>query len=113
MRVHVDAEGVGRYAPTVEEAVFYCVGEAIQNATKHAGAGARVTLAIKRRDDGFEFEVCDDGPGFDPYEQSGGFGLTSMRDRIAAIGGTLEITSAPGQGARVRGIVPESAAPST
>ena len=105
VRVRVVADAVGRHAPTVEEAVFFCVREAIQNATKHAGAGAHVTLASRRRDDGFEFEVADDGPGFDPREQSGGFGLASMRDRIAAIGGELEITSTPGQGTRVRGIV--------
>ena len=108
MHVRVVADGVGRHAPTVEEAVFFCVREAIQNAAKHAGAGAHVTLATKRRDEGFEFEVGDDGPGFDPREQSGGFGLTSMRDRIAAIGGELEISSAPGQGAHVRGTVPNA-----
>jgi len=111
VRVHVVADGVGRHAPTVEEAVFFCVREAIQNATKHAGAGAHVTLVINRRDDGFEFEVGDDGPGFDPCEQSGGFGLASMRDRIAAIGGELDISSAPGQGAHIRGIVPNRRAP--
>ena len=108
IRVQVVADAVGRHAPTVEEAVFFCVREAIQNATKHAGAGAHVTLALQRRDDGLEFEVGDDGPGFDPREQSGGFGLTSMRDRIAAVGGELEISSAPGQGARVRGTVPNA-----
>jgi PAS domain S-box-containing protein len=101
---------VGRYSPTVEEAVFFCVREAIQNATKHAGEGARITLAIERRDDGFEFEVGDDGPGFDPREQSSGFGLASMRDRIAAIGGALEINSAPGRGAHIRGSVQNRAA---
>ena len=67
----------------------------------------------QRRDDGVEFEVADNGSGFDPREQSGGFGLTSMRDRIAAVGGELEIVSAPGQGSRMRGSVPESAEPST
>jgi PAS domain S-box-containing protein len=113
VQLHVVADEVGRYAPTVEEAVFFCVREAIQNATKHAGADAHVALAIKRRDEGFEFEVADDGPGFDPREQSSAFGLASMRDRIAAIGGELEIRSAPGQGAHIRGIVPKSAAPST
>ena len=112
VRVHMVADAVGRHAPTVEQAVFFCVREAIQNATKHAGVDAHVTLAVKRRGDGFEFEVGDDGPGFDTREQSDGFGLASMRDRIAAIGGELEIVSAPGQGAHVRGIVPKSATPS-
>jgi PAS domain S-box-containing protein len=105
VHVRVVADSVGRHAPTVEEAVFYCVREAIQNAAKHGGASALVTLTIECRDDGFEFEVADDGPGFDPREQSTGFGLASMRDRIAAIGGELEIASAPGEGTRVRGVV--------
>jgi PAS domain S-box-containing protein len=106
IRVRVIADGVGRHAPAVEEAVFFCAREAIQNATKHAGARANVELLLKRRDDRVEFEVCDDGPGFDPSEQSGGFGLTSMRDRIVAVGGELEVISAPGQGSLIRGIVP-------
>ena len=52
VRVHAAMDAVGRHAPTVEEAVFFCVREAIQNAAKHAGAGAHVTLAIKRRERG-------------------------------------------------------------
>ena len=113
VRVRVAMDAVGRHAPPVEEAVFFCVREAIQNATKHAGADAHVTLTIKRHGEGFEFEVIDDGPGFDPREQSGGFGLASMRDRIAAIGGELEIIAAPGQGTRIHASVPKRAAPST
>jgi PAS domain S-box-containing protein len=110
IRARVVADGVGRHAPAVEEAVFFCAREAIQNATKHAGVRARVTLSLTRHDEGVEFEVADDGPGFDPREQSSGFGLASMRDRIAAVGGELEIISAPGQGARIRGIVPHRGA---
>jgi PAS domain S-box-containing protein len=110
-RVRVIASAVGRHAPTVEEAVFYCAREAIQNATKHAGARAHVTLSLERHDEGLEFEVADDGPGFDPREQSSGFGLTSMRDRVAAVGGELEIISAPEHGTRIRGIVPHRGAP--
>jgi PAS domain S-box-containing protein len=109
--VRVRADTVGRYPPTVEEAVFFCAREAIQNATKHAGAQTRVTLTLNRHDDGVEFEVADDGPGFDPDEQASGFGLTSMRDRIAAVGGELETISAPGQGSRIRGYVPHSGVP--
>jgi signal transduction histidine kinase len=102
---------VGRHASTVEEAVFFCAREGLQNAAKHAGTRARVTLSLKRHDDGLEFEVADDGPGFDPREQSSGFGLASMRDRIAAVGGELEIISAPGQGSRIRAIVPDRGGP--
>jgi signal transduction histidine kinase len=111
IQVRVIAHGVGRHAPTVEEAVFFCAREAIQNATKHAGAGAHVALSLRRHDEGLEFEVADDGPGFDPLEQSSGFGLASMRDRIAAVGGELDTISAPGQGTRIRGIVPHRGPP--
>jgi signal transduction histidine kinase len=111
IRVRVRADTLGRCAPTVEEAVYFCAREAIQNATKHAGAHVHVTLLLKRDDEGVEFEVADDGPGFDPGEQSSGFGLTSMRDRIAAVGGELETVSAPGQGSSIRGFVPHRGPP--
>jgi PAS domain S-box-containing protein len=111
IRVQVTADGVGRHAPTVEEAIFFCTREAIQNATKHAGERAHVTLSLIRHDERLEFEVADDGPGFDPREQSRGFGLTSMRDRIAAVGGELQTITAPGQGTRIRGTVPHRRAP--
>ena len=68
--------------------------EAVVNAARHSG-GTRVdvTLAAGR------LTVSDDGSGFDPaYGRPGGFGLTSMRDRADAIGATLTVTSAPGQG---------------
>jgi PAS domain S-box-containing protein len=107
IRVPVIADAVGRQAPAIEEAVFFCVREAIQNATKHAGAHAHVTLSLKPNGKGVEFEVSDDGPGFDAIELSRGFGLESMRDRIAALGGELTIVSAPADGTRVHGIVPD------
>ena len=109
--VRVIVDDVGRHAPTVEEAVFFCLREGLQNAAKHAGTRAPVTLSLKRHDEALELEVADDGPGFDPREQSSGFGLASMRDRIAAVGGELEIVSAPGQGSRIRGIIPHRGAP--
>ena len=111
IRVRVIADGEGRHAPTVEEAVFFCAREALQNATKHAGARAPVTLSSSVAATALEFEVADDGPGFDPREQSSGFGFASMRDRIAAVGGELEIISAPGQGSRIRGIIPRQPTP--
>jgi len=55
-------------------------------------------------------EVSDDGTGFDPAlaasGASGGLGLASMRERAAAVGGTLRITSEPGAGTKVRLAVP-------
>ena len=111
--VQLSVEDVGRHAATVEEAVYFCAREALQNAAKHAGRGAQVTLSLRRRQDGLEFEIADDGSGFDPREQSDGYGLASMHDRLAAVGGELTIIAAPGQGTHIRGGVPDRAKPTS
>jgi signal transduction histidine kinase len=102
----LSAEDVGRHAPTIEEAVYFCAREALQNAAKHAGPRAHLTLSLQRREEGLEFEIADDGSGFDPRGQSDGYGLASMRDRLAAVRGELAIVSAPRHGTRVRGRAP-------
>ena len=48
----------------------------------------------------------DDGAGFDPAAVAGGVGFTSMRDRLAAVGGELAIISSPGRGTRVTATIP-------
>ena len=52
------------------------------------------------------FEVADDGRGFDPATTRSGMGLQGMADRIDAIGGTLEVRSAPGDGTTIVGVIP-------
>ena len=91
----VDAAGVGRLPGEIESAVYFCCLEALQNAAKHAGADARAhaRLAIDEGG-GLEIEIRDDGVGFDPAAPAPGAGLTNMRDRVAACGGTLTIESA-------------------
>jgi len=74
---------------------------------KHAGPGARLRVTLDRRGNDIQFGVVDDGSGFAPAERSNGIGLQSMRDRIDALGGELEVISAPGAGTRVRGTVPD------
>jgi signal transduction histidine kinase len=104
--VTVLAAGLGRYPRDVESAAYFCCLEALQNATKHAtGATAAV---IDLSDDGdLHLEVRDDGAGFDPAAVDGdGVGLTSMRDRMAAVGGDLSIHSRPGHGTRVSATIP-------
>jgi signal transduction histidine kinase len=100
-------EGVGRASPELEAAVYFCSLEAVQNVVKHAGPGARVTLTLERRAGRIACEIVDDGDGFDPRGADGGVGLVSMRDRIGAVGGELEIVSQPGRGTTVRMLVPE------
>lgn len=103
--VTVEADSVGRYAREVEAAVYFSCLEALQNVAKYAEA----TSATVRLSDGrvsLRFEVADDGRGFDPRETSYGTGLQGIADRLAALGGTVNIRSAPGEGTTVAGEVP-------
>jgi signal transduction histidine kinase len=104
--VKVVDRGVRRAASGIEAAVYYCALEAIQNAVKHAGPNANVTVMLAPVGDRIEFEVSDEGTGFDLAEHADGFGIVSMEDRIGAMGGTLEVDSSPGRGTRVFGSVP-------
>jgi signal transduction histidine kinase len=84
------------FDPVVDAAVYRVAQEALHNALRHSGAGRiRVLLAAKG------LEVSDDGDGFDVSYAGPGLGLASMRERAAAAGGTLLVTSAPGSGTRV------------
>ena len=98
--------GIGRCDPTIEAAIYFCSLEAIQNATKHGGPGARVTVTLGRRDGAVEVDVADDGIGFQIGAKGEGIGLLSMRDRIAAVGGELDVRSEPGTGTTVHAVVP-------
>jgi signal transduction histidine kinase len=102
----VEADGVGRYDTVAEAAVYFCGLEALQNAAKHAGDGARVRVAIGAGDGSLWFEVADDGAGFDPALARDGHGFVNMRDRLGAFGGELTVASAPGEGTSVRGRLP-------
>ena len=95
-----------RYDPEVEATVYFCCLEALQNAGKHAGDRARVTIRLYEEEDALLFEIADDGSGFDPARTTFGAGLTNMRDRLEAIGGDLRIDSNLGQGSRVLGTIP-------
>jgi signal transduction histidine kinase len=103
--VHLVTNQVGRYAPEVETAVYFTCLEAVQNAFKH-GEGATGLWLTLHEDGDLRFEVRDDGVGFAPNAGQGNGGLRNMRDRVEAIGGRLTIESVPGEGARVRGVVP-------
>jgi signal transduction histidine kinase len=96
---------VGRYPQQAEAAVYFCVLEALQNAAKYAQASAaRVTLCQDGQH--LMFTVADDGTGFDPATTPMGTGLQGITDRLAALGGTVGITSAPGHGTQITGRIP-------
>jgi signal transduction histidine kinase len=99
------AAGVRRYSREVESAAYFCCLEALQNAAKHAHGATAVVIDLS--DDGaLGFQVRDDGAGFDPATVVPHTGFTTMRDRLAAVGGTLTIDSRPGHGTRVSGLIP-------
>jgi signal transduction histidine kinase len=105
----VQAEGIERFSEEIEAAVYFCCLEALQNAGKHAGESARATVALRRDPEGLVFEVADTGAGFDRSSAAAkGHGFVNMSDRLGAIGGSLRVDSAPGQGTRIRGTVPLS-----
>ena len=106
MPVTVETDGVGRYAQELEAAIYFCCLEALQNAAKHAGEGAKATVRLSQSDGQVRFEVGDDGRGYDAAVMGPSTGLQNMADRIGALGGELEIESAQGVGTTVRGAVP-------
>jgi signal transduction histidine kinase len=78
--------------------------EALQNALRHAN-GERIDVTLEADDGRLLLEIADDGVGFNPDAvalRSRRLGLTSMEERAARVGGTLEIRSAPGAGTTVR-----------
>jgi signal transduction histidine kinase len=102
----VMAEAGRRYPRDVETAAYFCCLEAMQNAAKHAGGATVIRVALSEGEGALGLEVCDDGPGFDPESTTPGAGLTNMRDRLAAVGGELEVRSTPGTGTRVLAHIP-------
>jgi signal transduction histidine kinase len=104
--VRVETVLPGRFAPAIEAAVYFCCLEAIQNAAKHAGVGARVTVSVRAHAGRVGFEIRDDGVGFEVHDVRGGHGLTNLRDRVAAVGGDVHVASGHGAGTTVRGDVP-------
>ena len=100
--------GLRRYRDDIEVAVYFCCLEAIQNIAKHAGRDPDPKLRLWQIGDELAFDVRDSGDGFDSTESRPARGLTNMHDRVAAVGGQLNVSSTPGHGTWVRGRVPVS-----
>ena len=97
---------IERHSREVEATVYFCCLEALQNAGKHAGDGARAIVRLWEDVDSLRFEVIDDGIGFDPASRPRGSGLTNIEDRLGALGGRLAVRSSPGAGTTIAGVVP-------
>lgn len=116
LAVDLDVSGDPSLAPTaVDVAVLRLVQGALANVRQHAGA-TRVAVSLNYTPDELLVDVVDDGRGFDPEDvpaasDAGGFGLRAMRERVAALGGTLAVESAPGEGTAVAASLPLGGAP--
>ena len=101
----------GTLTPGAQEVVYRVAQESLQNISKHSRP-KRVFLRLSSADKKFRLSVSDDGAGFDPQLASGksmSFGLAGMRERALLLGGTLEIRSKPGKGARIALELPRTA----
>jgi signal transduction histidine kinase len=91
--VEVDAD--------VAEQLLRIVREGLTNAAVHADAHY-VTLTLREAADGYRLVIADDGRGFDPGKvDATRFGLVSMRERAASLGGSFSVDSSPGRGTRL------------
>jgi signal transduction histidine kinase len=108
--IHVDIALAGRLAPAVETALYRIMQEGLTNIAKHAAA-THVDLQLWRDDERVHGLLRDDGVGFTVEHVLGqtgqrGLGLLGIQERLEALGGTLQITSAPGQGTTLQIMLP-------
>jgi two-component system NarL family sensor kinase len=113
MSVRIESRLRSRLPAIIETAIYRVAQEALANARRHASAG-RVTLRLVRDSGQLRCTVVDNGIGFEPAaardgSRNEGIGLTSMRDRVEALGGILEMQSAPGKGTQLTVIIPMEA----
>jgi signal transduction histidine kinase len=97
---------VTRLDPGVELAAYRIVQEALTNARRHA-AGAAVDVELRYARDALRLRIRDNGPGL--TDRHTGHGLLGMRERAAAVGGSLQTGSAPGGGFRIEAELPARA----
>lgn len=91
--------------PEVEVTLLRVAQEALANVAKHSEA-TQVRVTLSYMEDTVSLDVKDDGKGFDPSSANGGFGLTTMRQRVDALDGTIAVETGNGQGTALSAIVP-------
>jgi signal transduction histidine kinase len=88
-----------------QETIFRLVQESFANIARHARA-TMVTVTLQSSEKALHLMVSDNGKGFDPNTARAGMGLTNMRERVATLGGSIEVQSTPGQGTTIHITVP-------
>jgi PAS domain S-box-containing protein len=112
LHIEVRAEVEGRLPDHIETAAFRIVQEAVNNAIRHGGGAARVSVEVAADRNWLSVNISDDGCGFNPEAltksdgEAGGMGLLSMRERAELLGGEFRLRTAPGAGASVEARLP-------
>ncbi|MBR1519720.1 MAG: hypothetical protein IJ635_00595 [Bacteroidaceae bacterium] len=88
-----------------ELVLYRCAYELVNNAIKHAEA-ERIDIQLMKEEKQVTLTVCDNGKGFDPQQTLTGMGLENIRNRIAAYGGDIHLTSQKGKGTEIHIILP-------
>jgi signal transduction histidine kinase len=103
--VAVEDGGIGRFGQDTEAAVYFCCLEALQNTAKYAHA-THARICLQAQNGTLQFTVSDDGTGYDARHTPLGSGQRNMADRLAALGGRLDVRSAPRHGTTISGQLP-------
>jgi signal transduction histidine kinase len=100
-RVEIDEDLAGRLTLAHRVHALQITREAVSNALRH-GAATTISVTLRRLEGRIEFEVTDDGRGFDATASSPGKGLANFSERARELGASLSVESQPGRGTRVR-----------
>jgi PAS domain S-box-containing protein len=101
VKAQLDVEGTVFLPAQMQEELYHVAKEALNNSLKHSGATS-VLVSIQSNDDEIRLSVEDNGKGFDPQaNRSGGLGLSTMRERVERLHGSLDIDSSSGRGTKV------------
>lgn len=104
LHINVTADNGGRLPPDIETVIYRCAQEALTNISRHARA-SQVDVLLRRKKNSLLFVVSDNGTGFSAddvrHKVNGGLGLTGIRERVNALGGSCDITSSPGLGTTI------------
>lgn len=101
--VKLDVRHEQRLPDAVEVAAYYVASEALTNVSKHADA-SRVEIDLHLDDASLLLSICDDGDG--GADPSRGSGLIGLKDRVEALGGTIDVESSHGRGTRLQVAIP-------
>jgi signal transduction histidine kinase len=103
-------EDLGELDPELDVAAYRCVQEALHNVAKHSRAHS-VSIYLQKQDQKLTMLIEDDGVGIPSkaHARTRGFGLLGMRDRVAALGGTVRMVSSQASGTRLRIVFPMAA----